>query len=216
VLFSLANMAAHIHCLLRFGSLLRRLAAGSSPAGSRDGRRRLGSVSGTDLTGTSQQSGGEESTAVWDGGCSLGRPGSPQRAVRSKQPAGPRGGGGAAASRLGVSSADGGGGGAESYTGGSMSRSSWPSLRQLKAAYPFYPLWLVRPVPLCVCAVLCIAEGSRHQPVSSREATTGTAMMRLHRCFCNCHATLPCVPGRRMRRSRSRRGRRPRRSTRAM
>jgi hypothetical protein len=128
VLFSLANMAAHIHCLLRFASLLRRLAAGSSPAGSRGGRR--SSASGPATDGKHSLRGSDDSAAITGGGYSLGRPGSPQRAVFSKQPAGPRCSGSAAASRLGTASAVGAGG------------STRPSLAQLRAAYPFYPLWL--------------------------------------------------------------------------
>ena len=155
MLFSLANMAAHIHCLLRFASLLRRLAAGSSPDGSRSGGRSSGSGSVADAKYILR--GVDDSAAITDGGYSLGRPGSPQRTVFSKQPPGPRGSGSAAASRLGVSSADGGSGGADIYAGGSMSRISWPSLRQLRAAYPFYPLWLVSALP---CVSLCVGRQS--------------------------------------------------------
>lgn len=166
MLFSLANMAAHIHCLLRFVSLLWRLAAGSSPAGSRGGRRSNSRRSAADTKGFLQHFGGEDSAAVNDGGYGLGRPGSPQRTVFSKQPAGPRSsGGGSVASRLGVSSADSGEGSAGS-AGGSASRITRLSLAQLRAAYPFYPMWLVKPFPLCLPASLCTAIGSCHQPVS--------------------------------------------------
>ena len=155
MLFSLANMAAHTHCLLRFASLLRRLAAGSSPAGSGRGGRPGGGLDSAALMKRTSP-GGDDSAMVTDGSSSLSRPGSPQRAVFS-QPAGARGGGSGAASRLGVSSAEAAGGGADICAGGGGSHSSWPSLRQLKAAYPFYPLWLVSALP---CVFLCVGRRS--------------------------------------------------------
>ena len=154
MLFSLANMAAHIHCLLHFVLLLRRLAAGSTPASNRGGRHCGASGSAADAKYISR--GADDSAAITDGGYSLGRPGSPQRTVFSKQSAGPRGSG-AAASRLGVNSVDSGNSSAGSV-GENVSCSTWLSLAQMRAAYPFYPLWLVK--ALSISSISCLAEAS--------------------------------------------------------
>lgn len=153
VLFSLANLAAHAHCLLRFVALLRRLAKGSGSSPRTDASEAIY------MNGRGQLGG--------DSGYSLGRPGSPQRAAGAKQTANLRGSGG--------SSGGGAGGGAESRgSGGDGSSTTFASrlgispvsndpdsailsgsgsagsrrgvrkhVQMLNAAYPFWPLWLL-------------------------------------------------------------------------
>lgn len=162
VLFSLANLAAHAHCLLRFAALLRRLARRGT-SGVEAGSRGRSSISSAATNGGSRFDD--------DGGYSLGRPGSPQRAASSKQRGGDssssRGSGGtggsssggAAPSRLGISPGLRLGSAVGSSAVGSGS--SRPSLRQLNVAYPFWPLWLV--IPCCFAPLRCKPTGDiRH------------------------------------------------------
>lgn len=148
VLFSLANLAAHAHCLLRFLALLRRLAKSGS------NRSRVDVSEPIYMTGRGQLSS--------DGGYSLGRPGSPQRTAGAKQTANLRGSGGSSsggeprgsvgagsssttnASRLGISPISSGpdntilsGSGSGGHRSGVRKR-----VQALNAAYPFWPLWL--------------------------------------------------------------------------
>ncbi len=127
VLCSLANLAAHAHCLVRFLALLRRLPRALDTA-----ERVAGSGGGSPWPG-----GGRHDL---DGGYSLGRPGSPVRAQLSKQPSGSRLGGKAPAAN-GRHSA--GGTTTAAASGGSTGGAGvGQSLRALSASYTFWPLWL--------------------------------------------------------------------------
>ncbi len=136
MLCSLANLAAHAHCLLRFLALLRRL-PGALDTAERVAASGGGAHSGSGGGGSPWPAGGRHDL---DGGYSLGRPGSPVRAQLSKQPSGSRLGGKAPAAN-GRHSA--GGTTTTAASGGSTgSAGIGQSLRALSASYTFWPLWL--------------------------------------------------------------------------